>query len=63
MGEIVNLGRERKRRARAGATQEAAENRLRHGRTGAQKENDRRARERREKALEGARREEKPEGG
>lgn len=37
MGEIVNLRRVKRQRARAEAAAEAAENRARHGRTGAQK--------------------------
>ena len=43
MAEIVNLTREKKRRARAQAAQTAAENRARHGRTAAEKAADARA--------------------
>ena len=43
MGEIVNLNQVRKQKARADARSQAQENRVRHGRTGAQKLNDRRA--------------------
>ncbi|WP_428375806.1 DUF4169 family protein [Lichenicoccus sp.] len=43
MGEIVNLNQVRKQKARAEARHQAQENRVRHGRTGAQKLNDRRA--------------------
>lgn len=37
MGEIVNLRRVKRARVRAEAAAQAAENRVRHGRTGAQK--------------------------
>nr|WP_321983447.1 DUF4169 family protein [uncultured Lichenicoccus sp.] len=43
MGEIVNLNQVRKQKARAEARKQAQENRVRHGRTAAQKLNDRRA--------------------
>ena len=55
MGEIVNLRRVKKQRERAAQAAEAAENRVRHGRTGAQKANDRREAERRQALLDGAR--------
>lgn len=55
MGEIVNLRRMKKRRERDANAAAAAENRVRHGRTGPQKENDRRAEERRIARLDGAR--------
>ena len=42
MGEIVNLKQMKKRLARAQEAREAQENRVRFGRTGAQKLNDRR---------------------
>ena len=40
MAEVVNLRRERKRRERAEASQAASENRVRHGRTKAERTND-----------------------
>ncbi len=55
MGEIVNLRQMKKRRERDAQAAAAAENRVRHGRTGAQKENDRRVEERRSALLDGAR--------
>ena len=56
MGEIVNLRRVKKQRARDGAAQAAAENRIRHGRTGAEKAADRMEQGRARRALDGARR-------
>ena len=53
MGEVVNLRRERKRQARAVAEEKAAENRVRFGRTGAQKAADRAEAERARRAHEG----------
>lgn len=55
MAEIVNLKTVRKQRARARDAEQAAEARVRHGRTGAQKRADRKEQERAEKAHEGAR--------
>ena len=55
MDEIVNLRRVKKQREREAKAALAAENRARHGRTVAQKANDRRAEERREAHLNGAR--------
>jgi hypothetical protein len=55
MGEIVNLKGARKQRARQEAARLARENRVRHGRTGAQKENDRREEQQRRDALDGKR--------
>ncbi len=55
MGEIVNLRQVKKRRDRDARAAEAAENRVRRGRTGAQKDNDRRAEARRIAGLEAAR--------
>jgi len=57
MGEIVNLNRVKKQRAKAVAVQAAAENRVRHGRTGAAKKAERLAEERRQAALNGAKKE------
>lgn len=55
MAEIVNLNRAKKQRARGEAARRAQESRVRHGRTGAQKENDARAEQRRREALDGKR--------
>jgi len=55
MGEIVNLKRAKKQREREAAARLARENRVRHGRTGAAKENDRREEQRRRDALDGKR--------
>lgn len=55
MAEIVNLNKARKARARDEAARQAAANRVRHGRTKAEKENDRRARERHKDAADAAR--------
>lgn len=54
MGEIVNLRQLKKRRDRDARAAKAAENRVRHGRTGAQKANDRDAEARRIAQLDGA---------
>ena len=56
MGEIVNLNRARKQQASAEAATEAAANRAKHGRTAAEKANDRRAEARRQALLDGAKR-------
>ncbi|MEN0075742.1 MAG: DUF4169 family protein [Paracraurococcus sp.] len=56
MGDVVNLNRVRKARAKAEAATQAAANRARYGRNAAEKENDRRAEARRQALLEGARR-------
>ena len=55
MGEIVNLKQVKKQRARAGKAAEAAANRAKHGRTAAEKANDRREEARRQALLDGAR--------
>lgn len=55
MAEIVNLNRFRKTRKRASASARAAENRVRHGRTGMEKRRDADAAARRERLLEGGR--------
>ena len=57
MGEIVNLNRAKKRRARAQDAALAQQNRVRFGRTGAEKLNDGRAQAAREALLDGSRRE------
>lgn len=53
MNGIVNLRAVKKTRARAEAKQVAKENRIRHGRTSAEKANDTREAARREAALTG----------
>ncbi len=58
MDKVVNLNHVRKARARAEAATEAAANRVKHGRTGAEKTNDRREQQRRQALLDGARRQE-----
>jgi len=55
MGDVVNLRMARKQRARADKAAEAAENRARHGRTGAQKTLDRARAEALERHVEGHR--------
>jgi hypothetical protein len=55
MGEIVNLRTVKKRLARQAKLAEAAENRVRHGRTGAGKANDLRDELRRKELLDGSR--------
>ncbi|MCP1199659.1 DUF4169 family protein [Notoacmeibacter sp. MSK16QG-6] len=55
MGEIVNLRRHRKRQARDGDAEKAAENRHRHGRTSAQKKQSQLLIEREERHLDGHR--------
>jgi hypothetical protein len=56
MGEIVNLRRAKKNRARDADTEAAKQNRIRHGRTKAEKENDRREVQRRAALLDASRR-------
>lgn len=56
MGEIVNLHRVKQAKARAEAEALAAANRVKHGRTGPAKANDRRAEARRQALLDGVRR-------
>ena len=55
MGEIVNLNRARKAKARAAAKTTAEENRIRFGRTKAEKDGTRREAERADRAIEGHR--------
>jgi hypothetical protein len=59
MGEIVNLRTVKKQRAKAAAEGAAAANRVRHGRTGAEKKAAQMAEARRDKALDGLKLEEK----
>jgi hypothetical protein len=54
MAEIVNLNRARKAKAKADAEPIAAANRVKHGRSKAEKANDRAAEARRQALLEGA---------
>ena len=56
MGEIVNLRRVKKQRERVEAAAEAKQNRVRHGRTKAEKANDQRQEERRKALLDAVRR-------
>ena len=58
MAEPINLNRARKARARTDAKAQAAENRVRFGRTGAEKATARAEAERGARALDGVRREE-----
>jgi hypothetical protein len=58
MAEIVNLNRARKARAEAEAEAKAVANRVKHGRSKARKQADRAAEERRQRLLDGARRDE-----
>jgi hypothetical protein len=58
MAEIVNLRQERRRRERTEAGAVAAENRIRHGRTKAERERDRLAAEQAERKLDALRRDE-----
>jgi hypothetical protein len=61
MGEVINLNRVRKRKAREQAAAQAAENRARHGRTKEQKQREAAAAEEAQKKLDGLRREEPPQ--
>lgn len=58
MGEVVNLRRARKAKVRADAAAVADANRIAYGRTAAEKAAARAEAARRERALDGARREE-----
>ena len=51
---VISLSVERKKRARADKAAEAAENRVKHGRTKAEKARDKDAKKRREAELKGA---------
>lgn len=57
MADLINLNRVRKDRARAGAKAAAAENRVLHGRSKAQKAAQADAKDKAARALDGARRE------
>ena len=56
MGEIVNLHRVKKRRAQDEAAESAKQNRIRHGRTKAERANDARAEKLRQALLDALRR-------
>lgn len=56
MGEIVNLNRAGKAKAREAKAVQAAANRVKHGRTTAERANDQRAERRRLILLEGTKR-------
>ncbi len=62
MGEIVNLRRIKKLLTAAAAQQKAKENRVRYGRTGGEKANDRREVERTQATLRGKRVTPDPDG-
>jgi hypothetical protein len=57
MADIINLNKARKRKARADAERQAAENRVRFGRTRGQKEQDAAAEEEARRRMDGLRRE------
>jgi hypothetical protein len=61
VAEVVNLNKFRKSRTRDVETTQARENRVKFGRTKTEKENDRRAAERREKEAAGRKLEPKEE--
>jgi hypothetical protein len=61
MGEIVNLRQARRRAGKARREAEAAANRVRYGRTAAEKLADARQAERQERAQDGARLDPAPE--
>jgi hypothetical protein len=53
MGEIINLNKHRKAKARDARESQSAANRIKYGRTKAEKEDDRRAKERRDSVFDG----------
>jgi len=61
-GEIVNLNKARKARARAAATTQGAQNRISFGRTKAEKQASARAAERASRAQEGRKLDREPSG-
>ena len=63
MGDVVNLNRARKARAKAGAEAKAAANRAKHGRTAAEREKEARAEARRRALLDSAKRDDAPKDG
>ena len=56
MGDVVNLNKVRKGQAKADAKRVAAANRVKHGRTGAEKAADRLAQDRLKQAVDQAKR-------
>ncbi|KTW09984.1 DUF4169 family protein [Sphingomonas sanguinis] len=60
MGEVVNFRQARKAHARKAAEQQAVENRVRFGRTKAEKQRDTAEQERLRKELDGAKRKDIP---
>lgn len=60
MGEVINLNKVRKRKAREQAAAQAAENRARFGRTKEQKQREAATSEEAQKRLDGLHREEAP---
>jgi len=56
VGEIVNLRRTKKTLQRQQAADAAKQNRVRHGRTAAERANDKRAEQRRQALLDASRR-------
>lgn len=63
MGDVISLNRFRKAKERAEAARKAEENRVRHGRTRAEKEGARHEQERQDAALDGKRLEPEDEDG
>ncbi len=63
MAEIVNLNRAKKAKARESEQRQAAENRIRFGRSKAEKANDRRELARREQLLAGKKLDDPPNSG
>ncbi len=61
MAEIVNLNKARKLKARAAAEQQAAENRVRYGRTKAEKQRDTAAAEEAQRRMDLLKREPPPQ--
>lgn len=61
MAKVINLNKVRKQKAREAATQQAAENRVRFGRTKAQKEHDASATLDMQRKLDQVRRDPDPE--
>lgn len=61
MAEIVNLNKARKLKARAAAEQQAAENRVRYGRTKAEKQRDAAAAEEAQRRMDLLKREPPPQ--
>ena len=60
MGDVVNLNRFRKRKREEEAARVAKENSIRHGRTRAERQAERRRREKHDAELDGARLDDEP---